>query len=447
MPFGAGRDCPFEVLSVFSNFLPAFVTRVPRFLHPASFNMGLLDFIKTADPRKVWAMEVQKGDDQVTLLESKTLAGLEQIMRQVSFVVREQSATPLLLTPLEKVKALEIYLPKREPLDPAILVEWYDIRIIKSISGTYECDGRYLPLPPQPSQGKVAAVVNRDLLRLLSSMSRKGVGEERSEYPQLKSQVGGKKMADETVEVTTTQKRPMSSPCLTLCHSFEPPLDLLLRCSSLRVGFKDLNTRNDNSEQSGERNFIPLYLTFLTEGVAPDHGIQLVSYMCLKSSEYLMAFLWSRFGRASDFGNARCLEVPVLSMASARRDAGMDEVLDYFLLDGPLAELPEAASLQPCIEELSIPIHHAGDKTAIGETSLSFALMNVHARAEGAKKHAAALRQLMMEIVSAPLSSQTWVGEASISAAPLSVEGYAEEDTDESLRSVVAAPHLERCCL
>ncbi|GJZ98364.1 hypothetical protein Tco_0670817 [Tanacetum coccineum] len=85
------------------------------------------------------------------------------------------------------------------------------------------------------------------------------------------------------------------------------------------------------------------------------------------------------------------------------------------------------------------------DKTAVGETSLSFALMNVHARAEGAKKHAAALRQLMMEIVFAPLSSQTWVGEASISAAPLSVDDYAEEDTDEALGSVVAAPHLEHC--
>ncbi|GJW64220.1 gypsy type transposase [Tanacetum coccineum] len=32
--------------------------------------MGLFDFIKTADPRKVQAVEVQKGDDQVTLLES-----------------------------------------------------------------------------------------------------------------------------------------------------------------------------------------------------------------------------------------------------------------------------------------------------------------------------------------------------------------------------------------
>ncbi|GKA35378.1 hypothetical protein Tco_0721869 [Tanacetum coccineum] len=44
-------------------------------------------------------------------------------------------------------------------------------------------------------------------------------------------------------------------------------------------------------------------------------------------------------------------------------------------------------------------------------------------------------------------SWSTWVGEASISAAPLSVEDYAEEDTDEALGSVVAALHLERCCL
>ncbi|GJY06258.1 putative reverse transcriptase domain-containing protein [Tanacetum coccineum] len=101
----------------------------------------------------------------------------------------------------------------------------------------------------------------------------------------------------------------------------------------------------------------------------------------------------------------------------------------------------------PGMDDISIPIHHAGDKTVVGETSLSFALMNVHARADGAKKHAAGLRQLMMEIVFAPLSSQTWVGEASISAAPLSVEDYTEEDTDEALGSVIAIPHLERCCL
>ncbi|GKE77812.1 hypothetical protein Tco_1543932, partial [Tanacetum coccineum] len=40
------------------------------FERPDRMDMGLLDFIKTADPRKVRAVEVQKGDDQVTLLES-----------------------------------------------------------------------------------------------------------------------------------------------------------------------------------------------------------------------------------------------------------------------------------------------------------------------------------------------------------------------------------------
>ncbi|GJZ90449.1 hypothetical protein Tco_0662376 [Tanacetum coccineum] len=127
------------------------------------------------------------------------------------------------------------------------------------------------------------------------------------------------------------------------------------------------------------------------------------------------------------------------------RESHLYTIFICFLLDGPLAGLPEAAYLQPCIEQLLVPIHHAGDKTAVGETSLSFALMNVHARAKGAKKHAATLRQLMMEIVYAPLSSQTWVGEASTSAAPLSVEDYTEEYTEGALGSVVAVPKLE-CC-
>ncbi|GKD72633.1 hypothetical protein Tco_1330915 [Tanacetum coccineum] len=97
----------------------------------------------------------------------------------------------------------------------------------------------------------------------------------------------------------------------------------------------------------------------------------------------------------------------LVDLLKSKKDAGIDEVLDCFLLDGPLDGLLEAAYLQPCIKQLSVPIHHAGDKTVVGETSLSFALMNVHARAKGANKHAAALRQLTMEIVFAPLSSQT----------------------------------------
>ncbi|GKG53517.1 hypothetical protein Tco_0554917, partial [Tanacetum coccineum] len=77
---------------------------------------------------------------------------------------------------------------------------------------------------------------------------------------------------------------------------------------------------------------------------------------------------------SADYVNAvKALEdehFPLVDLLKSKKDVKMDEVLDCFLLDGPLTELPEAASLQSCIEQLSIPIHHAGDKMSIGETSL-----------------------------------------------------------------------------
>ncbi|GJT42591.1 hypothetical protein Tco_0951306 [Tanacetum coccineum] len=141
-----------------------------------------------------------------------------------------------------------------------------------------------------------------------------------------------------------------------------------------------------------EEEFYPTYLTLLAKRRRLlTHGIQLAILKCLKSSEY-QGILGHALGRAVDFGFANNPEAarasyldavkaledasfPLVDLLKSKKDAGMDEV----------------------------PIHHAGDKTAVGETSLSFALMNVHARAEGAKKHAAALCQLMMEIVSTPL--------------------------------------------
>ncbi|GKA78161.1 hypothetical protein Tco_0784698 [Tanacetum coccineum] len=58
------------------------------------------------------------------------------------------------------------------------------------------------------------------------------------------------------------------------------------------------------------------------------------------------------------------------------------------------ANLPEAAHLQPCLEQLSVPIYHADVNVVAGDTSLSFALLNVHTSVEGAKKHDAALRHV-----------------------------------------------------
>ncbi|GJT77328.1 hypothetical protein Tco_1044053 [Tanacetum coccineum] len=122
-------------------------------------------------------------------------------------------------------------------------------------------------------------------------------------------------------------------------------------------------------------------------------------------------------GRAVDFGMQEGLEAGYEHGAAERNlsvvDAYDPEVAKASYInavkaledvDFPLVNLLKSKK-DVGMDELSIPIHHAGDNTTVGETSLSFDLINVHAHAEGAKKHAATLRQLMMEIVSAPLSS------------------------------------------
>ncbi|GKA49270.1 hypothetical protein Tco_0742228, partial [Tanacetum coccineum] len=227
-----------------------------------------------------------------------------------------------------------------------------------------------------------------------------------------------------------------------------------------------------------EGEFYPAYLTTLAgRRWLLTHGMELAMVKCLKSPEY-QGILGHALGRAVDYGMqeglaaghehgiagtplsavvaynpetaknnyldaVRALEevdFPLVRLLKSKKDSGMDEVLDCFLLDGPLANLPEAAHLQPCLEQLSVPIYHADVNAVAGETSLSFALLNVHTRAEGAKKHAAALRQLMVDIVSHPLSSQNLLGQASTSAVISCVEDL---DTDEDLGSVVCMPQFE----
>ncbi|GJU49588.1 hypothetical protein Tco_1219143 [Tanacetum coccineum] len=190
-----------------------------------------------------------------------------------------------------------------------------------------------------------------------------------------------------------------------------------------------------------EGEFYPAYLTtlagrrwFLT------HGIQLAVLKCLKSPEY-QGILGHALGRAVDFGMQEGLE------------AGYEHGVAGTQLSAVEAYNPEAARTSyfdavRALEDVDFPLVNllkSKKDAGMDETSLSFALLNVHSRAEGAKKHAAALRQLMMEIVSNPLSSQTWVGKTSTSAALLSVEDFDEVDTDEALGSVVAITKFEAC--
>ncbi|GJY23051.1 putative nucleotidyltransferase, ribonuclease H [Tanacetum coccineum] len=68
-PFRRYPEC-FLVLVGLSPYYPFDENTYPAFERPDKTDMGLLDYIRTADPRKVQAVEVQKGEEQVTLLES-----------------------------------------------------------------------------------------------------------------------------------------------------------------------------------------------------------------------------------------------------------------------------------------------------------------------------------------------------------------------------------------
>ncbi|GJY28642.1 hypothetical protein Tco_0404409 [Tanacetum coccineum] len=68
-PFRRYPEC-FLALVGLSPYYPFGENTYPAFERPDRTDMGLLDYIRTADPRKVQAVEVQKGEEQVTLLES-----------------------------------------------------------------------------------------------------------------------------------------------------------------------------------------------------------------------------------------------------------------------------------------------------------------------------------------------------------------------------------------
>ncbi|GJT75882.1 hypothetical protein Tco_1042607 [Tanacetum coccineum] len=241
---------------------------------------------------------------------------------------------------------------------------------------------------------------------------------------------------------------------------------LSFEVSTLHSAFRDFKEKME-AQQEAQAQVLWLFT----------HGMELAMVKCFKSPEY-QGILGHALGRVVDYGMqeglaagyehgvagtplfavmaynpeaaeahyldaVRALEeadFPLVQLLKSKKDSGIDEVLDCFLLDGPLADLPEAARLQPCLEQLSVPIYHADIKTVVGETSLSFALLNVHTRAEGARKNAAALRQLMVDIISHPLSSQNLIGMASTSAVTFFVEDL---DTDEDLGSVVCMPQFE----
>ncbi|GJY22649.1 hypothetical protein Tco_0396307 [Tanacetum coccineum] len=524
----------------------------PVFERPDRTDMGLLDFIKTADPRKVEAVEVQKKDDQVKLLESTSHCFMPLVAPAAG--VGSSAAAPEVSAPAEvepenvipedtyldlmgpdEVVAMQPGKSKRKRLGkqsdtlPAKQLRKDHPNFATGTGGKSLAGQRQLmPTSPPVSRPSFQADVQAHVVQSARIMdvpvyttaatvtsARENVGITPTSDVAGSSQLETSEGSDDSFYELPALNSSYAKRWLEEAESGGvcggcPSCGQVSAVerggvSTLHTAFQDFKEKAEAQQEeqaqvlynrvaeleahvmdvSGrlEGEFYPAYLTtlagrrwFLT------HGIQLAVLKCFKSPEY-QGILGHALGRAMDFGMQEGLEAghehgvagtplsaveaynpeaartsyfdavraledvdfPLVNLLKSKKDVGMDEVLDCFILDGPLADLPEAAHLQPCLEQLSVPIHHSDDKAIVGETSLSFALLNVHSRAEGAKKHAAALRQLMMEIVSNPLSSQTWVGETSTSAAPLSVEDFDEVDTDEALGSVVAIPKFEAC--
>ncbi|GJV65887.1 hypothetical protein Tco_1476715 [Tanacetum coccineum] len=118
-------------------------------------------------------------------------------------------------------------------------------------------------------------------------------------------------------------------------------------------------------------------------------------------SSFSRAWIWMQEGLAAGHEHG-IAGTPLSAVVAYNPETAENNYLD--------ASLPEAAHLQPCLEQLSVPIYHADVNAVAGETSLSFALLN------------------------------NLLGEASTSVVISCVEDL---DTDEDLGSVVCMPQLE----
>ncbi|GJT51066.1 hypothetical protein Tco_0977223 [Tanacetum coccineum] len=355
----------------------------PAFKRPNKIEMGLLDYIRIADPRKVQAVEVQKGEEQVKLLDSikhcfvslhpPAVAQQEMLMCLLS---RLEGEIFILLTPERKL-----------------------------LAGTKQ----------------MAKFTSKHLRFVKLSMSK---------------------------VLKSPRVQPMHLLDQVSVLRWPEPWNLCI--ATRRFWRLEAHVIDVSGRLEGE--FYPAYLTALAgQRWMLTHGVKLAMVKCLKSLEY-QGILGHALGRAVDFGMQEGLaaghehgvaETPLSVVTAYNPETAEANYLDAVRAleeaNFPLVHLLKSKK-DSGMDELSVPIYHVDVKAVIRETSLSFALLNVHTRAEGAKKHAATLRQLMVDIISHPLSSQNLVGEASTSAATLSVEDL---DTDEDLGSVVCMPQFE----
>ncbi|GJV08059.1 hypothetical protein Tco_1345715 [Tanacetum coccineum] len=457
-PFRRYPEC-FLALVGLSPYYPFGENTYPAFERPDRTDMGLLDYIRTADPRKVQAVEVQKGEEQVTLLDSikhcfvslDAPAAVHQASGSGSGAGPEVSAPSAgdNVVAEEDVIPVGTYVDLVDPEDNLTVVEKGDA----AQKQPEKAKRKKLSKQSDPLPAKRLRI---DHPSLASGTGGKTLASLRRTIPE-GSLLLGSSPADVHTQDTVRSSRVADAPVYTAADTVTSSVvkSLVLdprrnvggvfpaekRVSVLRMLFhRNLDflpcPRKDDglaSEIACGGEFYPAYLTtlagrrwLLTHSRAVDYGMQeglaaghehgvagtplsaVVAYNPeTAESNYLDAV--RALEEAGDFFFFSPWSYILLK---SKKDSGMDEVLDCFLLDGPLENLPEAAHLQPCLEQLSVPIYYADVNVVVGDTSLSFALLNVHTSVEGAKRQASTLRRLMVDIVSHPLFLSILAGAA-----------------------------------
>ncbi|GKA23429.1 hypothetical protein Tco_0709391 [Tanacetum coccineum] len=104
--------------------------------------------------------------------------------------------------------------------------------------------------------------------------------------------------------------------------------------------------------------------------------------------------------------------------STSKKDASIVDLMDSIRLEGPLAEIHEAAELQPSPKQLMLPIYRPKDDVVLGETSLSFSLQVLHSRVQRVKGEIIEKRLSLTDVMAPlaePLSLKSLIGEANTS--------------------------------
>ncbi|GKA99066.1 probable BOI-related E3 ubiquitin-protein ligase 3, partial [Tanacetum coccineum] len=336
-------------------------------------DMGLLDYIRTADPRKVQAVEVQKGEEQVTLFDSikhcfvslNASAAAHQASGSGSGAGAEVSAEGNVVE--ENVIPEGAFLNPTDPECDVTVAEEDVAQRQPEKAKRKKLLKRSDPLP--------AKRLRTDHPSLASGTGGKSLASLRQSLPEGSLTLGTSSPADIPTHVTVPSSCAADAPVYTAADivTSSRGKTLVLPTSGRSVwrfnmGWRDRyvlvggEVRAEHDLETLKRSF---EVSMMSRGVVlvgkKMHEIaRLKSWQEEKASPRRRAWIMDA-RRVWRSGYVHGIAGPLFPRRWHKilRYSGMDEVLDCFLLDGPFANLPEAAYLQPCLEQLSVPIYHA----------------------------------------------------------------------------------------